>query len=102
MTMKKKSGKTVLGMAWYQADQWDELRAVSADVDDLESTYEEWLAFAERKLSQLRAKGVILEKVPVDLDELVQWCESEGVKVDGRSRANFAAHKVRLQYESSE
>ena len=101
MTKNQESGKTVLGMAWFQRHQWDQLRAVSADVDDLESTYEEWLAFAERRLSDLRAQGANVEKVAVDVDELVQWCESQGVKVDGRSRAMFAAHKVRSKHESS-
>jgi len=36
-------------MAWYRPDQWTLLRAVSADGERLEGTYEERLAFASEK-----------------------------------------------------
>lgn len=102
MSKNGKSEKTVLGMAWYRADQWDQLLAVSADADDLEATHEEWLAFAEPKFNELLAHGVNVEKVAVDVPELVQWCQSNGLDVDGRSRAQFTTHKVRLKYEEGE
>ena len=99
MSKNGKSEKMVLGMAWYRADHWDELLAVSTDADDLEATHEEWLANAEPKYNELLAQGLKIEKVPVDVTELAQWCQSEGLAVDGRSRAQFASHKIRTKYE---
>jgi hypothetical protein len=34
-------------------------------------------------------------KVDVDVDELVEWCRSEGRAVDGAARAAFAVLKLR-------
>src|SRR5436190_13564981 len=32
----------VAGIAWFRADQWQLLRSLSTDADELEETYEEW------------------------------------------------------------
>ena len=47
--MKKNSNesKIITGVAWYRPEQWERLREVSEDVDNLEETYEAWLKTAE-------------------------------------------------------
>jgi len=37
----------VTGIAWYRPEQWERLREVSEDVENLEETYEAWLETAE-------------------------------------------------------
>ena len=48
---------TVVGAAWYDPTEWDQLRAVAPDSDKLEATHAEWLLLAENGLSDLRAAG---------------------------------------------
>ncbi len=55
--------KLVVAMAWYRREQWDLLRAVSADADKLEPTYDQWHSFALRRVRDLEAKSLRMELV---------------------------------------
>ena len=77
-------------MAWYRPDQWTLLRAVSADGERLEATYEEWLSFASGQLRDLQAHGLQVEKIDVEVAALVRWCNSQSRPVDGEARAEYA------------
>jgi hypothetical protein len=46
------SADMVVAIAWYQPDEWDQLRQLCPDLDD---TYEEWLAAAQKKQSKILA-----------------------------------------------
>jgi hypothetical protein len=41
------SQNSAVAIAWYRQEQWPRLRAVSAHGDQLETTYDEWHAFAK-------------------------------------------------------
>ena len=77
-------------MAWYRPDQWTLLRAVSDDVESLEETYEEWLAFASQQLRELQARGLQVRKIDVEVAALVRWCKNQNRAVDGEARAEYA------------
>lgn len=86
----KPEPRSVIGVAWYRREQWELLRAMAADADSLEKTHEEWLAVAEKTLRKLRARGLELHKVDVDVTELAAWCQAQGRPLDGGARAEFA------------
>ena len=94
-TERPGTADVVSGVAWYRAEQWSRLLEVSVDHSELEGTYDEWQAMATKGLADLARAGVWARKVDVDVDELVEWCRSEGRPVDGAARAAFAALKLR-------
>ena len=59
LRMKKTSNETkiVSGVAWYHPEQWQRLREVSEDVDNLEETYDAWLKTAERLIRDFPLTG---------------------------------------------
>ena len=79
-----------VALAWYRPEQWTLLRAMSADADKLEATYDEWQAFATQQVRDLEARGIRVQKIEVEVGALSRWCESEGRVVDGHSRAEYA------------
>ena len=83
-----------VGIAWYEPDQWQQLLAVSVDRDKLEETYDEWVQDAERVIRELRRQGVQVVKVRVKIDELVAWCQSQNISVNGEARSQYAAYKL--------
>jgi hypothetical protein len=95
--MKEKTGsnKMALGFAWFRAEDWDELRRASVDSQHMEERYEDWERMAASKLEELRQRGVRVEKILVDLQELLQWCQAHNVHLDAAARSRFAAEKVR-------
>ena len=94
--------KPMVGLAWYEADEWEELRAVAPDADKLEPTYAERRAFADKTLRDLRAEGYDARPVPVKIAELRAWCAGLGRRPDGSTRAEYAAAELqRLHGPSS-
>src|SRR5258708_22190970 len=85
----------VVGFAWYRPAQWERVRDISSDVDDLEDTYEEWLRLAEQKLAELRAAGLRVEKVDVDSERLILWCNERGLEINAQARSSYAAETLR-------
>lgn len=85
----------VTGLAWYRRPEWPLLRSFSVDADDLESTYDEWLATAERCYRQLQAQGSAVERVDVPIGELFAWCTRQQRPLDETARAEFVAVKLR-------
>jgi len=79
------------GIAWYRRNQWARLLEVSADASELEPTWREWHIAALRQLRHLHKQGIALEKVPVDVDDLMRWCQSRGRVIDGAARSEYAA-----------
>jgi len=82
---------TRLSVGWYKPEDWDRLRDISEDRDELEDTFEEWESYALKALQEIESTGQILEKVMIDPEQLLRWCNSKGVAVNGSSRAEFAA-----------
>jgi len=84
----------VLGVAWYRADQWQRFRLLASDRDSLHDSYAEWEANAIEKLRELRTLGIAARAVPIDIDELAQWCRERNLAIDSAARAQFVAEKV--------
>jgi hypothetical protein len=90
----------VVGVAWYRLKQWQRLRAISTDADNLEDTYEEWLRQAEQKVAELNALGLFVEKVDVDVEQLIAWCNERGLELDGHARSTYVTEILRQRQES--
>jgi hypothetical protein len=89
------SDTAILGFAWYSREQWNRLLEVSSDRDQLEDTYEEWKSTAEKRFDELARPDFPIQKVDIDVEELLSWCSSQDRPVDGEARAQFAAMKLR-------
>jgi hypothetical protein len=94
MRKPKHKEKVVTGVGWYRPEQWQRLREISVDVDQLEKTHAEWLEFAEKTVKDLERLGVSIIKVDVDVEELQSWSQQQGLPVDGKARAEFITNKV--------
>ena len=87
--------KTASGVAWYDRAQWQRLREVAADPERLENSYDEWVAMAEKIIRDLEATGMLIERVPVDTEDLIVWCNERARPIDGEARAEYAGQKLR-------
>ena len=88
VTKDETRGKLV-GVAWYSPSQWQQLREVAADVEQLEKTHQEWLVAAEQAFERLAESGIEPVKVPVDVQDLIGWCHERNVPVDAKARAQY-------------
>jgi len=97
MAMKRggSAKKPRVGVAWFRRKDWVRLLEISADREELETTFDEWEAGAIATMAELRSNGVDVSKVPVDLDRLASWCRGLGIPVDARARARYAAEELK-------
>jgi len=100
--MKKTLNETqiITGVAWYRPEQWDRLREVSEDVENLEETYDAWLHTAERMIREGIPADVVVEKIDVDVEEVLAWCNVRGLQMNAASRARFVSERVRQKHQS--
>jgi hypothetical protein len=94
MADKPSSGMRV-GVAWYRDSEWEKLRQLAADPEVLEETYAEWTKVYEDAIRQLRASGLVPERVEIDVEELRAWCTAQKCPLDGTARAAFATESLR-------
>ena len=101
--MKKDNNQTelVTAVAWYRREQWQRLRDVSEDVDNLEETYDAWLETAERMLREGIPADVPVEKFDVDVEEVLAWCNVKGLPMNAASRAQFVSERMRQKQRTS-
>jgi hypothetical protein len=92
---KEPKNRIVIGVAWYRPEQWQRIREISSDRDHLEDTYEEWLSSAEQNLKEINAPGLRLQKVDVDSEQLILWCNIRGLEVNAKARSEYVMEKVR-------
>ena len=71
---KSKDPRSLLGVAWYKPEQW--------------------LTGAERTVKQLRQQGYQVVKVDVDIFDLMLWCESQKIPLNGEARIKYTTFKL--------
>ena len=92
--------EVVAGIAWFRANQWQLLRSLATDAEDLEETHEEWVKIAEKTIEDLARQGVLAQKVDVDVNELQAWCSAQNRPLDSSARAAYAAAHLRDLHEN--
>jgi hypothetical protein len=90
-----------VGFAWYRPEQWARLRELASDTAQIEETHEAWLSTAERTEADVRALGIVVERVAVDVDEIADWCNQDGRAFDSTARAEYVAEAMHRRFESS-
>ena len=48
----------------------------------------------EKLIAQFEAKGIPYVRVPLDIEEIEQFCEEQGIPNDGKARVNLAIRKA--------
>ena len=92
--------RTVIGLASYHADEWEELKAFCDDRNTLEESYDEWKNNAEKARGDLELDGFHVEMVDFDLMEFKAWCRLNGKRPTAASRSEFTVLKLRERHAS--
>ena len=100
---KKSTGPElgVVAFAWYLPEQYALLRQCALDGPGLCPSFAEWEAQAESKFADMKAHGIPVVQIRIDVDELVAWCGKKGRPVDAAARAEFAAQRANGQSSQS-
>jgi hypothetical protein len=89
--------KQKTGIAWYRAEQWERLREISVDRNNLEKTHIEWLQVAEEMLMKLSAEGFDVVRYEVDVELLLKYCKDHKIPINGNSRSRYVTEMLLKQ-----
>ncbi len=81
----------IVGMAWYERDDYPRILEIMEDAEKLPRTYDEWKQRAELGESQMRAAGRRVVRAIIKPEEFVAWCATNGHNVDTNGRTAFAS-----------
>lgn len=90
----------VIGIVWYELEDFPRVKAVMADAHQLPRTYSEWRLAAEQLEGKLRRQGKFVVRVPLRADDFVAWCSARGLHVDAQARMQFANLGAAEQYRA--
>ena len=88
----------VVGIGWYQENQWELLLKHAVDKEDLELTYADWLEGITEGIENLSKIGLKVEKIPLDVKQMIEWCKERGYKFDGESRSVYITLKTKEKF----
>ena len=83
-----------VALAWYSEAEWHKLKAIAADPEALDETYEAWLAGAKKLERQLHDQGQHAHRIPLDVDALARWCTARRRALDSEARSTYAAARA--------
>lgn len=87
--MSLKSSTQKAGLCWIRPDQWQQLLDVAEDRDRLESSWEEWQEKSLEMIEVFATRNILIEKVDVDVNVLVDWCHQRDKPVNASTRAEY-------------
>lgn len=82
-----------VGVGWYTAEEWRQVKAAAVDPERFEASFDEWQAMAEESVAQLRANGIDARKSSIVASELLAWCLVTGKANDAAARAEFVSQQ---------
>jgi hypothetical protein len=80
-------------IVWYKnKNDWDAMKAIAADPDIWEETFEEWLDDAEQGIKGLQDQGIYCKKVTFKIDGFKAWCDEGDRPYDATSRSQYVIY----------
>jgi hypothetical protein len=80
-----------MAFPWYRPEEWSRLATVADDHDAMEPSYRDWLTAAEKQILQMALVGIRVERVEVDVTELVAWCAARNFPNISATRSQYAS-----------
>jgi len=87
-----------IAVAVYLPEQYARLLATAEDASDLEPTWQEWHRVYQETRQKMAELGMDLIDMTVDLDDLENYCQEQGLKNTSGTRAQYAAHLLSEQH----
>jgi len=90
-----KSETRICSIPYYRRDQYNRLREFSIDKENFSISYEEMITITASKYKEMENKGFKVVKIDVDIEELIEWCNSRCVTLNPESRTRFTLEKLK-------
>ena len=80
---------TLMCIAWYRLQDWNELTIMLPDLKPFSGTYQEWLQRAEKSLRENEGNGRTVIRVVIYPERFRRWCRYQGLDIDAEAHKEF-------------
>ena len=80
-------------LAYYRKKDWKRFINLIDDPESMHDRWHNWQKDFERAKRDLIAQGFEVIDIEVDIDELIEYCKSRGIKNDVKARSQFVTDK---------
>jgi hypothetical protein len=85
-----------IGVPWFPRQGFDQLRSVMSDQHAIPDTFAEWDRMAQARFKELKKThaGIRVQKIIMEKEPFLAFCQDRGLQPDSRARAEYAAMVV--------
>lgn len=91
---KRRSQSLVVGVTWYTAETWAQVRATAVDPDCFEDSFEKWKAMAVAARRNFQRSGVLALECQIVPEEFFAWCALHKQENNSTARGEFVSEKL--------
>jgi len=89
--------ENIYTICWFDEEQWKLIARL--DPNGADDSYSEWRKNANKAFSDLKEKGLSVNKVLVNTRELAKWCYERNINPNSKARSHYAAFLAQERYE---
>ncbi len=78
---------------WYEKEDWELIKKISEDSDEMENTFEEWYSKALSTKMFFEKEGFNVIQTLIKPDEILQWSKAKNCKIHASSRERYISEK---------
>jgi hypothetical protein len=97
---KKRTQSMIVGVTWYTAETWVQVKAAAIDPGRFENSFSEWEAMAVSARKALQRSGARALEFYIIPQELFDWCALNSKVNNAESRAEFVSEKLTVAHNS--
>jgi hypothetical protein len=96
---KKRSQALIIGVTWYNAETWAQVKATATDPQCFEQSFPQWKAMAIAARREFQRSGVQAVECQIVPQEFFAWCALNNQENNSTSRAEYVSEKLTAAYE---
>ncbi len=96
---KKRNQSLLIGLTWYTADTWAEVKSTATDPECFEKSFEAWKAMAVSFRRELQRTGVHAVECQIIPHVFAKWCALNNQENNSTSRSEFVSVQMNEKRE---
>lgn len=93
-----KQKQSTLLVCWFKESQWDHLKEIVSDSENLGESYKQWKKGAEHNISLFRNNGGAVVKMRADTEKMLQWATENNIQLSSENLSQYAFHLFEEKY----
>ena len=97
---KKRSQALIIGVTWYTAETWEEVKATATDPECFEDSFPKWEAVAVAARRQFQRSGVRALECQIVPADFFAWCARHEQENNATARAEYVSEVLSAAYNT--